>query len=129
MRNPSKMIAYSKQQSTEKQKLAIQKILLMIENKERVTFYSVKEKTGFSKSFLYNNPDIRELIETYRPTTKINLLSDERDELIKNLRNQIQVLENKIRRIEKDELWKEKFQNINKKVQELEKQLETAYKF
>lgn len=125
--NSDIITALSKQRSLEKREMVIQAILMMVENKEPVTFSRVMKKTGVSKRFVYNTPEIRDLIESHRPKPNQNKPLDKRDEVIETLRHQVKTLENKIKRLEKDELWQDKYKILLTKIRELEKQLETAY--
>lgn len=53
MKNTSKIVSLAKEKTEEKKKLVIDTINQMIENEEKITFYSVYQKAEVSKSFVY----------------------------------------------------------------------------
>lgn len=90
----------------EKQKLVHKKveeaIKVLIKNQRKINFNSVSEEANVSKSFLYNNADIRERIETLRiqqegvPSSKQikrQMSEVSKDIIISSLRNRCNLLE------------------------------------
>ena len=74
----------------------------MLKRKDKVNFNSVSNESGISKATIYNNPAIRERIETIRqqqmqlPTQrqqKIEMSEKSKDALIESLRRKIKNLE------------------------------------
>lgn len=76
--NTEKIIQLAKEKTAEKEKLALDTIEEMRGTGQKVTFYSVAKSTGLSKTFLYNNEPVREMIEDVRsqPTDKAETQSE-----------------------------------------------------
>ncbi len=72
----------------EKENKCIAIINDMIKKGENISFYSVSQKCGCAKTFLYNQEEIRKLIENNRSeSNKVNNLKEDRRILIKILYN------------------------------------------
>lgn len=123
-------MSLAKEKSEEKKQKVIDTINKMIENEEKITFYSVYQKAGVSKSFVYNNEEIRDVIEHHRknPTKKVQS-KDAKDVIIESQKRKIKELEKEVKALQKDESWKEKYEKLLKENKELKQQLETAYKY
>ncbi|MBL7247480.1 DUF6262 family protein [Heyndrickxia sporothermodurans] len=130
MKNTSKIVSMAKEKTEEKKQKVINTINEMIANGEKVTFYSVYQKAGVSKSFVYNNKEIREVIEQHRklPIKKAQT-KDAKDVIIESQKRKIRELEKEIKQLQKDELWKSKYERLYEENKRLEKQLEKAYKY
>lgn len=129
-KNTSMIVSMAKEKTEERKQKVIETVNKMLENKEKITFYSVYQKAGVSKSFIYNNEDLRELIESYRQSTiKKIQTKDAKDVIIASQKSKIAELEKLIKLYQKDELWKEKFENLYEENKQLKLQLEKAYKY
>lgn len=130
MKNTNKIVSLAKDKSEQKQKEVIKAINEMIKNEDKITFYSVYQKAGVSKSFVYNNKEIRNLIETHRKTTiKMSQSQDAKDVIIESQNRKIKELEKEILSLIKDETWKDKHDKLLAENKQLKLQLEKAYKY
>ncbi|WP_050632256.1 DUF6262 family protein [Bacillus andreraoultii] len=130
MKNTSKIVSMAKEKTEIKKSTVIETINKMIENGEKINFYTVTKRAGVSKSFLYKYDEIRELIEKYRQSpTKKKQSKDAKDVIIESQKRKIKELEKEIKQYQKDELWKEKFEKLNEENKDLKKQLEKSYKY
>lgn len=129
-KNTSMIVLMAKEKTEERKQKVIETVNKMLENKEKITFYSVYQKAGVSKSFVYNNEELRELIESYRnsPIKKVQS-KDAKDIIIDSQRSKINELEKLIKLHRKDDLWKEKFEKLYEENKQLKLQLEKAYKY
>ena len=100
MNKTENMIKYSKNKTILTQKKAIEAINEMIKEGETISIYSVRQKTGISKSFLYNNKEVNELIKKHASATRERNTSPEHKELLKAKRD-IKVLKAKVKDLEK----------------------------
>ena len=120
----------AKEKTEEKKQKVIDTINQMIENEEKITFYRVYQKAGVSKSFVYNNDEIREIIEQHRKSPiKKTQTKDAKDVIIESQKWKIKELEKDIKIYQKDELWKEKFEKLYEENRQLKIQLQKAYKY
>lgn len=120
----------AKEKTEEKKQIVINTINEMIANGEKITFYSVFQKAGVSKSFVYNNKEIREVIEKHRKSpSKKTQTKDAKDVIIESQKRKIKELEKEIKQLQKDELWKVKYEKLYEENKKLEKQLEKSYKY
>lgn len=102
----------------------------MVKNNENITFYSVYNKAGVSKSFVYNNEEVREAIEHYRTNpVKKTQSKDAKDVIIDSQKFKIKELEMKIKELENDKLWKVKYEELQKENMLLKRQLEKSYDY
>ncbi|MBN1060195.1 DUF6262 family protein [Clostridium botulinum] len=128
MNKTKKIVEITKKKSEEKKEYVLEVINSMIRNEEKITFYSVYKKAGVSKSFVYNNNEIRNRIELCRNG---NLTKDEvkdnKDILIDELNREIDILTNKLKEYKKDELWKVKYENKKKEASILRERLERLF--
>lgn len=92
--------------------------------------YKLLPKAGVSKSFVYNNEEIRHLIELHRKSTiKKSQSQDAKDVIIESQKRKIKELEKEILSLKKDETWKSKHDKLIAENKELKLQLEKAYKY
>jgi hypothetical protein len=61
-----RIIQLAKEKTAEKEKFALEAIDELKQSGEKITFYSVAKQTGLSKTFLYNNESVRQVIEDAR---------------------------------------------------------------
>lgn len=122
-----KIIEIAKKKSEETENKVVKVIKEMVKNEEKINFYSVYQKAGVSKSFVYNNPTIRELIEKYRSNPiKNKQTQDTKDVIIETQRKRIKELE---KQLKNSVDYKTKYEKLLKENKELKKQLETAYDY
>lgn len=130
MKNTNKIVSLAKEKSEQKQQMVLDTINEMIKNEEKITFYSVYQKAGVSKSFVYNNEEIRQLIESHRKTTvKKRQSQDAKDVIVDSQKRKIKELEKEIRSLKKDESWKDKHDKLLAENKQLKLQLEKAYRY
>lgn len=129
-KNTSMIVLLAKEKTEERKQRVIETVNKMLENKEKITFYSVYQKAGVSKSFIYKNEDLRKLIESYRQSSIKKVQSkDAKDIIIDSQKSKINELEKLIKLQQKDELWKDKFDKLYEENKQLKLQLEKAYKY
>lgn len=116
MKRSNKIVELTKKKSQEKKEYVLEVIDAMLRSGEKITFYSVYNKAGVSKSFVYNNDEIRSKIEFCRAgELKADDVKDSKDLLIDELNKEVQQLREKLSEYKKDELWKYKY--FNKKLE------------
>ena len=100
-------------------------IQALVNGGRQVTFASVSEQAGVSRTYLYGHQELRQLINKYRVST-----GESRDAsmaaMIKLLRVEVARLE---RELKQAKTAAEKVEALEKENQELRKQLRTAYKY
>lgn len=128
MDKTDKIVKLTKKKSEEKRDYVLEVINSMIRNEEKITFYSVYKKAGVSKSFVYNNEEIRRRIEACRSgdITK-DEVKDNKDILIDQLSNENEILRKKLKEYNKDELWKVKYENKKREAEMLKERLERLF--
>lgn len=99
MNKTEKMVEYSKKKTIATQQKAIDAINQMVESGEPITYYSVRQKTGISKSFLYNNAEVNALIKQHLSPEKTKITSPEHKDLLKAKR-EIKQLKARIKELE-----------------------------
>ncbi|OCB00134.1 DUF6262 family protein [Clostridium beijerinckii] len=128
MEKTKKIIELTKKKSEEKKEYVLEVINSMIRNGEKITFYSVYNKAGVSKSFVYNNEEIRNRIEFCRSgALDIGEIKDNKDILIDELNKEVEILRAKLKEYNKDELWKVKYENKKKEADMLKERLERLF--
>ncbi|MDF2882898.1 MAG: hypothetical protein K0R54_3455 [Clostridiaceae bacterium] len=128
MEKTKKIVELTKKKSEEKREYVLEVINSMIRNGEKITFYSVYNKAGVSKSFVYNNEEIRNRIEFCRSgALDIGEVKDNKDILIDELNKEVEMLREKLREYNKDELWKVKYENKKKEADMLKERLERLF--
>lgn len=115
-RNTTEMIKAAKQRTIVTKNIVLEAIDEMLEEGESITFTSVSKKTGVTRKFMYGNEDIRLLINKYsNPKNKRkNQSSDSKDVIISNKNKRIADLEKKVRELEADSGYKEKYKQACK---------------
>ena len=61
-----KIVKLAKEKTQEKERLALQAVEGLLGEGQKVSFYSVAKQTGLSKTFLYKNDSVRQVIESAR---------------------------------------------------------------
>lgn len=129
-KNTDKIIAMAKTKTEETKNKVIDTINKMLEDGEKITFYSVYKNSGVSKSFVYNNDEIRMIVETYRQSpVKRNRTKESKDVIIETQKKKILELEKQLKEFQKTETYKEKYERLLVENEELKKQLKSAYEY
>lgn len=94
MSNTKEIMKLAKLKSESTKSKVLEVLDDMVKNNENITFYSVNNKAGVSKSFIYNNSEVREAIEHYR-TNSVNQTQskDAKDVIIDSQKLKIKELE------------------------------------
>lgn len=119
---------YQKKNSLLKIQYVLNEIEKMYKKGEKMSIYAVQKKLGVSRSFLYNNQEIFNLISKYREE-KNNSIKTKETIKLKYLKNRIIELENIIKE-QKNSLndsEREKLNKLRKENDELKEQLKIAY--
>lgn len=128
MDKTQKIVEITRKKSEEKKEYVLEVINAMLRNEEKITFYSVYKKAGVSKSFVYNNEEIRNRIELCRNgELSKNEVKDNKDLLIDELTKEVDILKTKLKEYKKDELWKVKYENKKKEAELLKERLERLF--
>ena len=128
MDKSNKIVELTKKKSKEKKEYVLEVIDAMLRNGEKVTFYSVYTKAGVSKSFVYNNEEIRTKIELCRSgELKAEDVKDSKDLLIDELNKEVQKLREKLAEYKRDELWKYKYENKKIEAEMYKERLERLF--
>lgn len=120
-RNTEAVVAYAKKKKEETADKVEQAIKQLIKQNETINFNTVTTAAGVSKSYLYNQPKLRERIETLRQQQR-EMISPKN--VRKNMRNEnkdslIQVLRDRIRELEKEnKQLKDEIKRVNGKLYE-----------
>ncbi len=61
-----KIVAITKEKSRQKAQVAKKEIQTMLEIGERITVEELSERTGFTRSFFYRNPEVRKVLDNAR---------------------------------------------------------------
>ena len=120
----------SKKKAIDRQTEVLKEIRAMMKKGKKISFYSVSQATGASRSYLYNNPVIAETIYAAREEPiAIKRTKESEKTLIKALK-----LENKKLKEQVDELikqngnsYKAKYETLQEENRELKEQLKKAY--
>lgn len=128
MEKTQKIVEITRKKSEEKKDYVLEVINAMLRNEEKITFYSVYKKAGVSKSFVYNNEEIRNRIELCRSgELSKDAVKDNKDLLIDELTKEVDILKTKLKEYKKDELWKVKYENKKKEAELLKERLERLF--
>ncbi|AWK52755.1 hypothetical protein DIC82_17925 [Clostridium beijerinckii] len=128
MEKSKKIVELTKRKSEEKKEYVLEIINSMIRNNDKITFYSVYKKAGVSKSFVYNNEEIRNRIELCRSgDLDVSEVKDNKDILIDELNKEVEFLRIKLKEYNKDELWKVKYENKKREADMLKERLERLF--
>lgn len=130
MSNTKEIMKLAKLKSESTKSKVLEVLDDMVKNNENITFYSVYNKAGVSKSFVYNNSEVREAIEHYRTNPVKQMQSkDAKDVIIDSQKIKIKELEKEIKELENDKQWKMKYEELQKENISLKKQLEKSYDY
>ena len=128
MEKTKKIVEMTRKKSEEKKEYVLEVINAMLRNGEKITFYSVYKKAGVSKSFVYNNEEIRSRIELCRNgEISKDDVKDNKDLIIDELTKEVEILRGKLKEYKKDELWKVKYENKKKEADILKERLERLF--
>ncbi|MDC3412881.1 DUF6262 family protein [Aquibacillus sp. 3ASR75-11] len=111
-RNTEAVVAFAKKKKEETAEKVEQAIKQLIKQNERINFNTVTSAAGVSKSYLYNQPELRKRIESLRQkqnkvaspkNIKKNMNDENQDSLIQVFRERIRELEKENKQL-KDEI-------------------------
>lgn len=129
-KNTDKIISMAKTKTEVTKNKVIDTVNKMLQDGEKITFYSVYKNSGVSKSFVYNNDEIRLIIETYRRSPiKRKQSKESKDVIIETQKKKILELERLLNEFQKTENYKEKYEKLLVENEELRKQLKSAYEY
>lgn len=132
MRNIKELNDKKKFASQEKAEFVKRIIHKMNQKGEKINFYTVQKETGVSKSFLYNNLELRALIEKMRLScSSENSASSRKDVLIKTLRSENTNLKKTIQSFEEEngETYKTRCKKLEEENQKLKKKISESITF
>ena len=122
----NKLSEYSKLKSEMRQKQVVEVIEKMIAEGDKISYYSVAKKSHASKSYLYNNKLISDLINSNRNNPTKSKSDNNSSEYISEL-------ERKIRKLEKENeainLLKQRYNDLLNENNALKQQLKVAYSY
>lgn len=128
-----KIVEMAHRKATNRQQEVIDTVMRMQQEGKKVTFYSVMKETGASKSYLYTNQTIYDIIVKARDgqLPKTPRSKQSKDAIIKMQKSRIEELERKISSMqsENDESYKSKYQKAAAENKELKEQLRVAYSY
>lgn len=115
-RNTEEMIKSAKQRTINTKNIVLQTIDEMLSEGLPITFSSVSQRSGVTRKFMYNNEDIKMLINKYSKSKnrRKNQSSDSKDVIISNKNKRISDLEKRVRELEVDSGYKEKYRQACK---------------
>lgn len=128
-----RIVEMAHKKATDRQKEVMDAVKRMQKEGKKITFYSVMKETGASKSYLYTNKAIYDIIVEARDgqAPKTPRAAQSKDAIIKMQKSKIMELERKISSLqsENDESYKAKYQRVAAENQELKEQLRVAYSY
>lgn len=129
-KNVEKIVQSAKKRTENTRKKAIDAINAMIANGDNITFYNVNKKTGISKTFLYKDEIVSNLINENR-TEKVKKIQkdDSKDVIIKTQKRLIKELEEEIKHLKGSQDYKAKYEETLAELNEVKKQLRKAYRY
>ena len=119
------IVKLAKQKTEDKVVFVTSVINDMQTHHKKISFYSVAKETGVSKSFLYSNERLKNLIVRLRDDQKNAILdAPDSETLIAALRKENRRLQTEIKSLQKDKLWKEKYDDAVRENSLLKKRIE-----
>ncbi|MGO5491730.1 DUF6262 family protein [Acidaminococcus sp. HCP3S3_H5] len=119
------IIKLAKQKTEDKVVFVTSVIHDMQTHHKKISFYSVAKETGVSKSFLYSNERLKNIIVRLRNDQKNAILdAPDSETLMAALRKENKRLQAEIKVLQKDKLWKEKYEDAVRENSLLKKRIE-----
>lgn len=111
---------------------AVKDALEELSKKGPFTFKQLREKAGVSKTYFQNHPDLKALVESYMNSDKCkNRNEDTQETHIELLQNELKRVNKELDKIlkqnEKDQKYKDKYEDALEEIKKLKKQLDVAY--
>lgn len=128
----AKIKELAKEKSEKRKAEVIKVIKSMIKNGESVSFYSVNKKSGASKSYLYNNEEIYNLIQEARgKEVEKKKTTESKDSIINMLNLKIKKLESEIKALQdgNSDSYKLKYEKVLEENYKLKEQLKNSYNY
>lgn len=101
MANTDKMIEAKKLDAERRYHAAYKALREMLEDGEKLNFYTVAERAGVSRTYLYNHPEFRRIIKRFRDMSSINEVK-ELEELHEKVAREFTNLTYRRRRLEEE---------------------------
>ncbi len=129
-KNVENMVKAAKSKTENTRKKAIEGINEMISNGENITFYSVNKKTGISKTFLYKDEEVSNLINENRTKKAKKVQTDKsKDAIIEAQKRLIKELQEEVNQLKDSQNYKAKYEETLSELHEVKRQLKKAYKY
>lgn len=119
---------YAKAKNERSRRKALSAIKKMIKDGKKLTIYGIHKESGCARSFLYNDPVVRQEIEKYRHQ-KPQKSDESKTVTIKALQMENARLKQRLKYItdENGETWKQKYRKLQDENEELRRQLKSIY--
>ena len=129
MKKYDNMVNYAKERSELKQKQAMDCLTELLKNGESVSVRKISKITGISATTLYNYEEFMNLINKHRDgkVKQIKQSEESKDVLLKIKNQQISALQKRIKELEADTGYKEKYLEAQEKIKVLEKRIEDMF--
>lgn len=127
-KNVTALKEYGKKRTEDAEKKVLQALNAMRRNEEKITIAAVARVANVTPNFIYTHPDILETVKKYAVSTghKKVQTQDSKDVLISCQKKEIQQLKKRIKILEGNENYREKFEKAQEEISNLKKELENA---
>ena len=115
------IVALAKQRAVDKERIVLATIKELCNKKMEITFSGVARAAGVSTNYLYKNPKLRETIVKLREGQNVEPDVDSANTVIAALKSRIKELEQQVKALERDELWKAKYERKCEEFSSLQK--------
>ncbi len=115
------IVALAKQRAVDKERIVLATIKELSDKKMEITFSGVARAAGVSTNYLYKNPKLRETIVKLREGQIVEPDVDSANTVIAALKSRIKELEQQVKALERDELWKAKYERKCEEFSSLQK--------
>ncbi len=115
------IVALAKQRAVDKERIVLATIKELRDKKIEITFSGVAKAAGVSTNYLYKNPKLRETIVKLREGQNVEPDVDSANTVIAALKSRIKELEQQVKELERDELWKAKYERKCEEFSSLQK--------
>lgn len=119
---------YAKAKNEQSRRKALSAIKKMIKDGKKLTIYGIHKESGCARSFLYNDPVVRQEIEKYRHQ-KPQKSDESKTVTIKALQMENARLKRTLKRIneENGDTWKQKCRKLQEENEELRTHIKSIY--
>lgn len=128
-RNTSGLKEYTEDLKRKKEQDVIKAINRLKKTGKPITLQLVCTEAKVSRSYIYKNQTLLTMINKYREPTGYKKIQskDAKDTLILSLKAENTKLKRELKKLQKDESYKEKYEDALKTIESLKKQLNSAY--